>query len=77
VKRGLVKNPENWKWCSFNHYATGVESVVEIESHWTAKKREQFGVMNEIGSPAKFVRAPPSYPKETFMRLAADSRRNA
>jgi putative transposase len=48
VKRGLVKNPEDWKWSSFNHYATGLESVVEIESHWTAKKREQLGVTPKI-----------------------------
>jgi putative transposase len=50
VKRGLVKNPEDWKWSSFKHYATGVEAVVEIESHWTAKKREQLGVTPRIAA---------------------------
>ena len=40
VKRGLVERPEDWLWSSFRHYAWGVESVVEIESQWTARKRE-------------------------------------
>jgi putative transposase len=39
VKRGLVKHPEDWIWSSFRHYLTGEEGIVEIESHWTAKKR--------------------------------------
>jgi len=45
VKRGLVKRPEDWKWSSFVHYATGTEGIVEIESHWTARRREQIGVV--------------------------------
>lgn len=32
VKRSLVKNPEDWKWSSFRHYASGVHCGVEIES---------------------------------------------
>jgi putative transposase len=40
VKRGLVKRPEDWLWSSFRHYASGVEGIVEIESQWTARKRE-------------------------------------
>jgi len=44
VKRGLCERPEDWKWSSFRHYATGEESVVEIESQWTARKRERMGV---------------------------------
>jgi putative transposase len=43
VKRGLVEKPEDWKWSSFVHYATGTEGIVEIESQWTARKREQMG----------------------------------
>lgn len=39
VKRGLVAKPEEWKWSSFRHYATGYEGVVEIESHWTTFRR--------------------------------------
>ncbi len=41
VKRGLVKRPEDWPWSSFQHYATGEAGVVEIESEWTARRRER------------------------------------
>jgi putative transposase len=44
VVRGLVEKPEDWPWSSFPHYATGVEGVVEIESEWTARKRERAGI---------------------------------
>jgi len=44
VMRGLVASPEDWRWSSFRHYLTGEESVVEIESHWTARKREEMGI---------------------------------
>ena len=40
VRRGLVEKPEDWPWSSFCHYATGSEGQVEIESEWTARKRE-------------------------------------
>lgn len=40
VKRGLVAKPEEWPWSSFRHYATGEEGTVEIESFWTARRRE-------------------------------------
>jgi len=43
VKRGLVEKPEDWPWSSFRHYATGLEGTVEIESEWTARKRELRG----------------------------------
>src|SRR5262249_49994595 len=45
VRRGLVARPEDWKWSSFRHYATGVEGVVEIESERTAMKRERMGIV--------------------------------
>jgi putative transposase len=45
VKRGLAERPENWKWSSFAHYATGVEGPVEIESQWTARRRQRLGVV--------------------------------
>ena len=48
VKRGLVANPEDWAWSSFRHYVSGVEGVVEIESHWTARKREQMGIFSTL-----------------------------
>jgi putative transposase len=41
VKAGLCERPEDWQWSSFRHYATGSEGRVEIESEWTARKRER------------------------------------
>ena len=41
VKRGLVVNPEDWKWSSYRHYALREAGRVEIESEWTARDREQ------------------------------------
>jgi putative transposase len=43
VKRGLAKRPEDWKWSSFLAVTTGHEGTVEIESRWTARKRERAG----------------------------------
>jgi putative transposase len=37
--RGLVPKPEDYRWSSFNHYATGQVQAVEIESEWTARRR--------------------------------------
>ena len=52
VTRGLAERPENWKWSSFAHYATGVEGPVEIESQWTARRRETAGgCTNRVKSP--------------------------
>ena len=39
VKRGLVASPEQYRWSSLNHYATGIRGVIEIESQWTASTR--------------------------------------
>jgi putative transposase len=41
VKRRLCDRPEDWAWSSFRHYATGMAGRVEIESEWTARKRER------------------------------------
>jgi putative transposase len=41
VKKGLCERPEDWPWSSFLHHATGGEGRVEIESEWTARKRER------------------------------------
>jgi putative transposase len=41
VKAGLCECPEDWESSSFRHYATGCEGRVEIESEWTARKRER------------------------------------
>lgn len=43
VTRGLVNRPEDWPWSSYRHYLTGAEGIVEIESPWTARKREASG----------------------------------
>ena len=40
VTRGLVSKPEDYRWSSFNHYATSEPGPIEIESEWTARKRE-------------------------------------
>ena len=49
VKRELVQRPEDWKWNSFAHYATGVDGVVEIESQWMARTRERVGAQLTFG----------------------------
>jgi putative transposase len=41
VTAGLCEHPEDWEWSSFRHYTTGCEGRVEIESEWTASKRER------------------------------------
>ncbi len=41
VKRGLCARPEDWECSSFLHYATGQAGRVEIESEWTARRRER------------------------------------
>ena len=51
VVRGLVAAPQDWQWSSFRHYATGVVGVLEIESEWTARKRE---CMGEVPSRLRF-----------------------
>jgi putative transposase len=51
VQRGLVAAPECWVWSSFRHYVTGEEGLVEIESQWTARKREQLGVYPVVRRP--------------------------
>jgi len=40
VVRGLVKRAEDWAWSSFRHYLTGQIGTVEIESWWSAMRRE-------------------------------------
>jgi putative transposase len=58
VVRGLVERPEDWRWSSFRHYLTGVQGVVEIESQWTARRRERLGIM-----PTARVRESPAQAK--------------
>ena len=54
VKRGLVKEPGDWKWSSFRHYALREIGVVEIESEWTARDRES----KMFGGPARTFLCP-------------------
>ena len=54
VKRGLVKDPGDWKWRSFRHYAFREVGVVEIESEWTARDRE----LKMFGGPARIFLCP-------------------
>jgi putative transposase len=60
VKRGLVARPEDWPWSSFRHYAMGEGGVVEIESQWTARKREWTGVL-----PTVRMRSPQKRPRSS------------
>ncbi|MBS1821952.1 MAG: transposase [Acidobacteria bacterium] len=39
VTRGLVSRPEDYRWSSFNHYATGEACAIEIASQWVKEKR--------------------------------------
>jgi len=48
VVRGLVGRPEDWPWSSFRHYLTSADGVVEIESQWTARRRERRGIIPMI-----------------------------
>ena len=41
VRRGLVSQPQDWNWSSFRHYAFGHIGPVEIESDWTASRRDR------------------------------------
>ncbi len=50
VVRELVAKPEDWAWSSFRHYATGIEGLVEIESEWTARRREL--MLFQVGAPS-------------------------
>jgi putative transposase len=43
VARRLVSKPEEWPWSSYRHYQTGIEGTVQIESFWTAWRREHGG----------------------------------
>jgi putative transposase len=48
VTRGLVEHPEDWPWSSYRHYQTGHPGPVEIESQWTARKREKMGIFHTV-----------------------------
>src|ERR1019366_3169117 len=66
VTRGLVARPEDWIWSSFRHYANGEVGRVEIESQWTARRREQAGIFPTVrkhpaaGPPTQSLDGAPS-----------------
>ena len=74
VTRGLVAQPDEWKWSSFRHWWIGEEGAVEIESNWTARRRGGLGISYEInplnlaGTPQTHVsesrRGAPAFSKE-------------
>ncbi|HTW45954.1 MAG TPA: transposase [Acidobacteriaceae bacterium] len=55
VRRGLVARPEDWPWSSFRHYLNGESGTVEIESPWTAMRRDRAGPLptslRDVGHP--------------------------
>jgi putative transposase len=59
VKRGFVDKPEDWPWSSFRHYAIGEIGTVEIESFWTAARREGLcdprSQKRDLGQPPSVV----------------------
>jgi hypothetical protein len=71
VKQGLCDRPEDWQWSSFRHYATGAEGRVEIESQWTARKRER-----AAGRREHFVQ-PPNCPTQAKIGLEWATRLSA
>jgi putative transposase len=58
VVRGLVERPGDWAWSSFLHYATGADGAVEIDSEWTAQKREALGIRLKA-RPGPVIQFPP------------------
>jgi putative transposase len=50
VMRRLVSRPEEWPWSSYRHYAFGIEGTIEIESFWTAWRREHGGRLPQFGN---------------------------
>src|SRR5437667_10195340 len=58
VERELVVRPEDWAWSSLRHYLSGEAGTVEIESQWTARKRERSGIF-----PTVRVRGPAENPR--------------
>lgn len=59
VIRGLVERPEDWAWSSFRHYSTGEEGAVEIESQWSARRRERIGIVLRVEQTEIPTRANP------------------
>jgi putative transposase len=39
VKRGLVLEPQQWKWSSYRHYAEGERGTVLVNEEWKAEMK--------------------------------------
>ena len=48
VTRGLVGFAENWAWSSARHWLTGEVGAVEVESNWTAARRDRAAVETQV-----------------------------
>ncbi len=73
VERGLCARPQDWVWSSFRHYASGVEGVVEIESEWTAQKRERLGFKLTLGPESPHPVSPRPARQGGYFRSGAAS----
>src|SRR5580704_315718 len=60
VARGLVERPDDWPWSSFRHYFTGADGAVEIESQWTARRRERLGIIPTVRIRSEITKPRPS-----------------
>jgi putative transposase len=64
VRTGLVEKPQDWAWSSFRHYLTGEIGVVEIESQWTATRRESASQQSHFSKS----RSGPPHPRVNLRR---------
>jgi putative transposase len=48
IERGLVERPEDWPWSSYNHWLTGEQAQVEVESHWIFRRRMRIPSMDKV-----------------------------
>jgi putative transposase len=73
VRRGLVERPEDWAWSSYRHHLDGRRGVAEIESQWTARKRERLGILPQVKvrstSPGKPKPGLPGAPSSYDQRI--------
>jgi len=50
VTRGLVTRPEDYRWSSFNHYASGEASTIQIDAEWIDRNRFALRAKNPLMS---------------------------
>jgi len=68
VTRGLVARPEDWEWSSFRHYSAGARGVVEVESQWTARRRERMGLVPLVTRNTRPSKARTGHPQDRQVR---------